>query len=88
MTLQTSCLPLLQGAVHRGMGQGCPCHAMALGDASTCTVVEDWVTQRAVHEVLAAIPCTTVQNMWLSKGSRLPGKAARLLKGVGAQLPT
>lgn len=90
MTLQNSCLPSATGTNTEGHGAE-DAHAMptALGDASTCSVVENWLTKQcAVHKVLAAIPCPTVQNMWLSKGSRLPGKAVRLWKGVGAQLPT
>lgn len=63
--------------------------ATAVDHASTCCVVEDWLTQRcAVQEVLAAIPCPTVRNacvMWLSKESR---QGTEDVKGVGTQLPT
>ena len=90
MTLQTSCIPSATGSSTEGNGAGLP-HSTALDDASTCSVVEDWLTQRcAVQEVLAAIPCPTVWNAcatWLSKGSR-QGLEIEDVNGVGTQLPT
>lgn len=88
---QPAAFPLLQGAVQRGMGQGCPCHAHGLGDASTCSGAEDWLTQqRAVREVLAAIACPALRNTcvtWLSKGPT-SRQGSEVVKDVGAQLPT
>lgn len=60
----------------------------ALGDASTFTLVENWLTQQhAVQEVLAAIPCPTVQNRcttWLSKRSTLR-KGSEVVKGANKE---
>lgn len=83
---------LCYGEQFRGLwGRDAHAMPMALGDASTYSLVEDWLTQQhAVQEVLAAIPGPTVQNtcvMWLSKGST-SRQGSEVVKGVGAQLPT